>query len=245
MKDQTQYRNNITLYAILATIVLHVLVFLSFNLTKIESEMTVFSDAAILELDFREPEEIEKMLLPPEQNIDELNQDIKDLMQDIQDIRKKSRTNFSESRINEEIENEVNERNNQSLNEKNNNKESGTNSSIKETPTKENETQDKSAEAENSYAGKVTRYCNVQGRECYTVAPSYTCKGGGQVQIDIKVDKIGTVKSVKVNTANTTTTNECILNQALDYAKRTTKVSSDLKGEHANSGYIIYNFVSQ
>jgi len=245
MKDQTQYRNNITLYAILATIVLHVLVILSFNLTKIQSEMTVFSDAAILELDFKEPEEIEKMLLPPEQNIDESNQDIKDLMQDIQDIRKKSRTNFSESRINQEIENEVIERNNQSLNEKNKKKESGTNSSIKETPTKENETQDKSAEAENSYAGKVTRYCNVQGRECYTVAPSYTCKGGGQVQIDIKVDKIGTVKSVKVNTANTTTTNECILNQALDYAKRTTKVSSDLKGEHANSGYIIYNFVSQ
>ena len=245
MKDQTQYRNNITLYAILATIVLHVLVILSFNLTKIQSEMTVFSNAAILELDFKEPEEIEKMLLPPEQNIDESNQDIKDLMQDIQDIRKKSRTNFSESRINQEIENEVIERNNQSLNEKNKKKESGTNSSIKETPTKENETQDKSAEAENSYAGKVTRYCNVQGRECYTVAPSYTCKGGGQVQIDIKVDKIGTVKSVKVNTANTTTTNECILNQALDYAKRTTKVSSDLKGEHANSGYIIYNFVSQ
>ena len=245
MKDQTQYRNNITFYAILATIVLHVLVILSFNLTKIQSEMTVFSDAAILELDFKEPEEIEKMLLPPEQNIDESNQDIKDLMQDIQDIRKKSRTNFSESRINQEIENEVIERNNQSLNEKNKKKESGTNSSIKETPTKENETQDKSAEAENSYAGKVTRYCNVQGRECYTVAPSYTCKGGGQVQIDIKVDKIGTVKSVKVNTANTTTTNECILNQALDYAKRTTKVSSDLKGEHANSGYIIYNFVSQ
>ncbi|MEN8810839.1 MAG: hypothetical protein ABF264_07285 [Flavobacteriales bacterium] len=245
MKDQTQYRNNITLYAILATIVLHVLVILSFNLTKIQSEMTVFSDAAILELDFKEPEEIEKMLLPPEQNIDESNQDIKDLMQDIQDIRKKSRTNFSESRINQEIENEVIERNNQSLNEKNKKKESGTNSSIKETPTKENETQDKSAEAENSYAGKVTRYCNVQGRECYTVAPSYTCKGGGQVQIDIKVDKIGSVKSVKVNTANTTTTNECILNQALDYAKRTTKVSSDLKGEHANSGYIIYNFVSQ
>lgn len=245
MKDQTQYRNNITLYAILATIVLHILVFLSFNLTKIQSELTVFSDAAILELDFRESEEIEKMLLPPEQNIDESNQDIKDLMQDIQDIRKKSRTNFSESRINQEIENEVIERNNQSLNEKNKKKESGTNSSIKETPTKENETQDKSAEAENSYAGKVTRYCNVQGRECYTVAPSYTCKGGGQVQIDIKVDKIGSVKSVKVNTANTTTTNECILNQALDYAKRTTKVSSDLKGEHANSGYIIYNFVSQ
>ncbi len=245
MKDQTQYRNDITLYAILATIVLHVLVLLSFNLTKIESEMTVFSDAAILELDFREPAEIEKMLLPPEQNIDELNQDIKDLMQDIQDIRKKSRTNFSESRINQEIENEVIERNNQSLNEKNKKKESGTNRSIKETPTKENETQDKSAEAENSYAGKVTRYCNVKGRECYTVAPSYTCKGGGQVQIDIKVDKIGSVKSVKVNTAKTTTTNECILNQALDYAKRTTKVSSDLKGEHANSGYIIYNFVSQ
>ena len=240
-QTKTKYK----LIAFLSAIILHVGLILYFNLSTLESSTTIFGNSAILELDFREPEEIEKMLLPPEQNIDESNQDIKDLMQDIQDIRKKSRTNFSESRINQEIENEVIERNNQSLNEKNKKKESGTNSSIKETPTKENETQDKSAEAENSYAGKVTRYCNVQGRECYTVAPSYTCKGGGQVQIDIKVDKIGTVKSVKVNTANTTTTNECILNQALDYAKRTTKVSSDLKGEHANSGYIIYNFVSQ
>ncbi|MEN8839338.1 MAG: hypothetical protein ABF238_02390 [Flavobacteriales bacterium] len=245
MEGKTKQWNKITLYAILATVVLHVLVFLSFNLTTIQSEISVFSDAAILELDYREPEEIEKMLLPPEQNIDESNQSIKDLMQDIQDIRNKSRANYSESQINQEIENKVNETNKQSLNEINKGENATNTSSGVDMPKKETTKTEKSSEAENSYAGKVTRYCNVPGRECYTVAPSYTCKGGGKVQIDIKVDKIGTVRSVKVNSANTTTTNECILNQALDYAKRTTKVSSDLKGEHANSGYIIYNFVSQ
>ncbi len=245
MKEQTEHKKPTTLYAVLATIVLHIVVFLFFNLTTIQSEISVFSDSALLELDFREPEEIEKMLLPPEQKIDESNQSIKDLMQDIQDIRNKSKTNFSESVIDQEIENEVMERNQETLSETRNSKETGNERTVEKGQTNEKVKFEKGAESKNSYAGKVTRYCNVPGRECYTIAPSYTCKGGGQVQIDIKVDKIGSVKSVKINTANTTTTSECILKQALEYAKKTTKVSSDLKGEHSNSGYIIYNFVSQ
>ncbi len=233
------------IYALLITLVLHVLVFLYFNLSTIQTEFPVLNEAALLELDFREPEEIEKLLEPPQPVIDESNQAIKDLMQDIQDIRNKSRTNFSESKINEQVENEILERNNQTLNESKKNEQIGVENEPSSETKKATRSKTAGQEAENNYAGKVTRYCNVPGRECYTIAPSYTCKGGGQVQVDIKVDKIGSVKSAKINATNTNTTSECILNQALDYAKRTTKVSSDLKGEHSSSGYIIYNFVSQ
>ncbi len=245
MKKRNQKIQSTTLYAILITIILHVIAFLYVNLSTLQTEFPILNEAAILELDFREPEAIEQLLEPLEPMIDESNQSIKDLMQDIQDIRKKSSTNFSESQISKQVENELIERNNQTLNEHKKNEQVGAESEPNTSTTKKTNPTNAEKKAENSYAGKVTRYCNVPGRECYTIAPSYTCKGGGRVQIDIKVDKIGAVKSVKINSANTNTTNECILKQALDYAKRTTKVGSDLKGEHSSSGYIIYNFVSQ
>ncbi len=236
-----------TLFAILITVILHVVAFLYMNLSTLETKPTIYEDMAIMELDYRTQEQIEEMLEPKEPVIDESNQSIKDLMQDIQDIRNKSLNDFSESQITQEVEQEVlnrNKENSTQQNEKGTEKSESNNSQTSE-KTKENNTNSSVPEKKNSYGGKVTKYCNVPGRECNTVAPSYRCKGGGKVRIDIKVDKIGRVKSVSVNTSKSTTTNECLINEALDYAKRTTKVSSDLDGKHSNRGYVEYNFVSQ
>ena len=233
--------------AILITLVIHVAAFLYANLSTLETKPPIYKDTAIIELDYRTEEEIEEMLEPKEPVIDETNDEIKDLMQDIQDIRNKSMNDFSESQINKEVEQEVLNRNKENSTQSDDVSENGnqTSSSSENKKNKENTRQTSTPEKENQYAGRVTKYCNVPGRECNTVAPSYTCKGGGKVYIDIKVDKIGRVKSASFNQGKSTTSSECIISKALDYAKRTTKVSSDLKGEHSNKGYIIYNFVSQ
>ena len=96
------------------------------------------------------------------------------------------------------------------------------------------------------YAGNnVTATCKVPGRGCKTKKPTYRCNKGGRVHIEIKVDQIGYVKSASVNKSKSTTTDECLIEEALDYAKNTTKVDADISGNLAKSGYIIYNFIKQ
>ena len=53
------------------------------------------------------------------------------------------------------------------------------------------------------------------------------------------------MKQASVNSSKSNTTNECLIQNALDYAKNTTTVNSDLDGKATTDGYIIYNFVSQ
>lgn len=247
MSNNRKKIKSTALFAVLITAVIHVIAFLYANLSTLETKPPVYEDLTLIELDYRTEEEIEEMLEPKEPEIDQTNEAIKDLMKDIQDIRKKSMSNYSESQIQQEVEQEVLNRNKENStisNTENTDNTQRSNSQSKEKEKSDNTTSS-TQEKENQYGGKVTKYCNFPGRDCETKTPSYRCKGGGKIRIDIKVDKIGRVKSVSLNTSKSTTTNECLINEALDYAKRTTKVSSDLKGEHSNRGYVEYNFVSQ
>ena len=234
-----------SLIAILITLVIHVATLLYFNLSKLETREIFIPSTALLELDFKDPEIIEEEINPEEEiQTPENNQSLKDLMKDIQDIRKKSNKNFNESEIEQEILDKIQAENKANSTQKDN-KPEGDFGTKKNTKTAEEKGTDKKI-AKNAYAGNnVTVSCNVPGRTCHTKRPTYICKGGGKVYIEIKVDKIGRVKNAKVVSSKSTTTNECILNNALDYAKSTTKVSSDLNGNNSQTGYIIYNFIKQ
>ncbi len=237
-----------SLIAILITLVIHFATFLYFNVSTLETKIYIPPHTAILELDFKDPEEIEKIINPEEEiQTPENNQTLKDLMKDIQDIRNKSYEDFSESEIEQEQLEAIEAENKKTVEELRENGVDGFDPSKYETkPEKtKNNKEDKRGEKENSFAGKVTKECNVPGRECYTKTPAYVCRGGGKVYVEIIVDKIGRVKNAKVISSKSTTTSECILNTALKFAKQTTKVSSDLDGSNSQKGYIIYNFISQ
>lgn len=89
-----------SLIAILITLVIHVATLLYFNVSKLETKVYVIPNTAILELDFKDPEEIEEMINPEEEiQTPENNQSLKDLMKDIQDIRNKSYKDYSESEL--------------------------------------------------------------------------------------------------------------------------------------------------
>ena len=237
-----------SLIAILITLVIHVAALLYFNISTLETKVYVIPDTAILELDFKDPEEIEKIINPEEEiQTPENNQTLKDLMKDIQDIRNQSYEDYSESKIEQEQLEAVQVENKKSIEEL---REKGIEgfdpSKFEPKPTKKNDKKvKKESEKENAFAGKVTKECNVPGRECSTKTPAYICKGGGKVYVEINVDKIGRVKNARVISSKSTAESECILNTALKFAKQTTKVSSDLEGSNSQTGYIIYNFIGQ
>lgn len=75
-------------------------------------------------------------------------------------------------------------------------------------------------------------------------APSYICRKEGVVVVNIKVNQKGDVKSVSVNTSGTNTSNECLMNEALRYAKRA-RFNQDFNAVSQQTGTIKFVFARQ
>lgn len=50
--------------------------------------------------------------------------------------------------------------------------------------------------------------------------PIYLCEIGGKIVVNITVDHMGRVKSTAINTAASSSTNECLTDHALEYAQK-------------------------
>lgn len=72
--------------------------------------------------------------------------------------------------------------------------------------------------------------------------PVYTCIAGGKVVLNIEVDSNGRIVTVSQNIASSTTTNGCLVDNAIAYAKQTVFTKSD---KPKQIGTITYNFQSK
>jgi hypothetical protein len=73
--------------------------------------------------------------------------------------------------------------------------------------------------------------------------PAYTCATSGKIVINIVVSETGKVLSANYNKSSSTTSNECLVDAALDYAKRAHFSTYSEKKEQLGS--ITYNFPGQ
>ncbi|WP_106790919.1 hypothetical protein [Aquimarina sp. Aq78] len=69
--------------------------------------------------------------------------------------------------------------------------------------------------------------------------PVYTCNGSGKVVVKIEVNKNGYVVNTKVDKRNSTTRNECLFDNAMDYARKALFSRSDIEEQE---GTITYYF---
>ncbi|WP_159092317.1 hypothetical protein [Aquimarina sp. Aq107] len=80
----------------------------------------------------------------------------------------------------------------------------------------------------------------LKGREKKDIPnPIYTCNGSGKVVVKIEVNQNGYVIDAKIDKKKSTTRNECLFDNALDYAQDALFSSSDLKEQ---KGFITYYF---
>ncbi|WP_378179354.1 hypothetical protein [Aquimarina sp. SS2-1] len=80
----------------------------------------------------------------------------------------------------------------------------------------------------------------LKGREKKDIPnPIYTCNGSGRVVVKIEVNQNGYVTDAKVDKKRSTTRNECLFDNALEYARDALFSSSDLKEQ---KGFITYYF---
>jgi len=74
--------------------------------------------------------------------------------------------------------------------------------------------------------------------------PSYVCKSKGIVRIDIKVNQKGRVIGHEINEKYSTTTNVCLRNAAMEYAKKW-RFTQNFNDEIRKAGWIEFQYVAQ
>ncbi|AXT52299.1 hypothetical protein D1818_16160 [Aquimarina sp. BL5] len=80
----------------------------------------------------------------------------------------------------------------------------------------------------------------LKGREKKDIPnPIYTCNGSGKVVVKIEVNQNGYVIDAKIDKKKSTTRNECLFDNALDYAQDALFSSSEMKEQ---KGFITYYF---
>lgn len=94
-----------------------------------------------------------------------------------------------------------------------------------------------------SNRNSTNSYRLINRTALYFPNPVYTCEGGGKVVIAIEVNEFGTVKKASYNSRQSTTTNQCLIDSALEYASLA-RFTTDASREK-QLGTITYNFPGQ
>jgi archaellum component FlaC len=245
-------------FAILGTVLFHVVFFFYFNFKTIERpfkfpdpEVEIALPLEDVEFDPEIMEQLEKL------KDNQVSEEVYNLASDANDTREKSYENFSTQELDEQVENEARNLEQQYFNEwaaTHDNGESGDNGSsadIEMDNDKETKSQndvDKSTintGGSKSFAGEVMVSYKLDNRKAHSLPkPGYTCNSTGTVVIDVKVDKSGSVKSATYNASLSRSASECMIDKAIRYAKKSRfNFSSSSPG--SQSGTITYKFVSK
>lgn len=100
---------------------------------------------------------------------------------------------------------------------------------------------------EKSFSGTATVSYKINGKhrnQRELPIPSYKCRVSGTVTVDISVNKGGEILEVSVNDMLTTTSNECLLDEAIKYARRSSFASA-LDVPRKQTGTITYVYSAQ
>lgn len=102
---------------------------------------------------------------------------------------------------------------------------------------------EKLAVVEGGNKNTTISYRLVGRKEIHLPNPVYTCYGAGRVVVNIEVDYLGKVKKGTYNKAASTTSNECLIDAAIEYA-----LQAEFSGDASRNkqlGTITFNFPGQ
>ena len=98
---------------------------------------------------------------------------------------------------------------------------------------------------ESNYKGATRIYYDLEGRTHTRLPiPIYLCEGHGQITLNISVNQQGVVTDAKVNTKESTTSDDCLIETAVTTAL-SSRFNSDINAPKSQSGTLTYIFVAQ
>jgi len=124
------------------------------------------------------------------------------------------------------------------ISSKNSNKTIPNKKEIKKTSFKK-----ESGDEESNNPNSTNSYRLVNRKALHFPNPVYTCEGFGKVVLHIEVNNLGKVLKATLNKNSTTTTNECLIESAIHYAKKARFTSAANKP--LQMGSITYIFPGQ
>jgi hypothetical protein len=102
-----------------------------------------------------------------------------------------------------------------------------------------------SQEMASNFQGPTRIYYSLEGRtHTYLPIPIYKCEGAGKITISIVVSLKGIVEDAKVIAGESTTTNPCLIETALQTALLS-RFNADVNAPRTQRGTITYHFVAQ
>ncbi|MBA4323157.1 MAG: hypothetical protein C0408_10110 [Odoribacter sp.] len=115
----------------------------------------------------------------------------------------------------------------------------------KEDFNKENDKKKDSQEMAANFTGPTRIYYNLPGRRhSYLPIPIYKCEGSGKAVLTIEVSPNGIVISAKLITAESTTTDPCLIETAVNSAL-ISRFNPDINAQKTQTGTLTYHFVAQ
>ena len=100
-------------------------------------------------------------------------------------------------------------------------------------------------EEEQVYKGATNIYFTLEGREVvHLEIPVYKCEGGGLVKVEIRVNRRGKVEWASIDTAESETKEQCLLDAAKEAAMKT-RFNLNQSAPLLQQGSLTYRFIAQ
>ncbi|MEX1003243.1 MAG: hypothetical protein WDZ35_14080 [Crocinitomicaceae bacterium] len=240
-------------FAILGTALVHIAFFFYANFTTVDQPFKFPNPEVELSVPLDDVTIDPEILKQMELNNNLSSEEIHNLSADAADKREKSYEDYSSQELDEMVESEAKE-----LEQKYFEEWAATHDG--EAPPKTGtdiETEDKNEQknqidkttiktnGSNAFAGEVLVSYYLDKRKAHALPkPGYTCNSSGTVVLDIKVDKAGDVKSASFNASLSSSATECMVNKALEYAKRS-RFNFSNSASASQNGTITYKFVGK
>lgn len=239
-------------FAIIGTTIIHVAFFFYANFTTVEKPYKFVEPVAEITIP------IEDIMLDPEM-MEQMNlnnqpsEEVYNMAADANDNREKSYDDYSTQDMEHFDETSAKDLEKQYFEEwaathpDSDNNSNSSNNNKSDNNKSDNNHVDKSIKTggSNAFAGEVMVSYNLTNRKAHSLPkPGYKCNSSGTVVIDVKVDKSGDVKSAVFNSGASRGADECMVNQAMTYAKKSRFNFSSSSGS-SQSGTITYKFVSK
>ena len=224
--------------AIAATLMIHVFIFVWLNMQHISFYTIKPKEKVVATLDFT-LDQLREMEMK-EEELDGKNPI--DLTNVTSNFASEKTTNKSvqEEKIEQEVLNELTQFENETFNALSKDNPTLTESQILD-ENQDNVVQNKSVGKTNEAIAKYF----VDGR--YTLiqnVPSYLCNSSGKVRLIIRVNQKGIVTDCRVDNGKTTTLDECLISNAIEYT-RNWKFNSDLNQGNRVDGWVEFIYLSQ
>ena len=224
--------------AIAATLMIHVFIFVWLNLQHISFYTIKPKEKVVATLDFT-LDQLNEMEMKEEELDGENPIDLTNVTSNFASDKPTNKS-VQEEKIEQEVLNELTQFENETFNALSKDNPTMTESQIPD-ENQDNVVQNKSVGKTNEAIAKYF----VDGR--YTLiqnVPSYLCNSSGKVRLTIRVNQKGIVTDCKVDNAKTTTLDECLISNAIEYT-RNWKFNSDFNQRNRVDGWVEFIYLSQ